>query len=224
MNPVDIAAIFDELEEDRLPLLFRLLPKELASETFVEMAPEAQELLIRGFSDSELKEVIDELYVDDAVDIVEEMPANVARRILRLATPETRAQINQYLKYPENSAGSIMTSEYVALRATMNVEQAFSYIRHHGVDKETIYTCYVVDNQRKLIGVITLKDLLLLRRTGKTFAKSLISTICWPCRWSTVKTVWWVLSRLTMPSTSWNRKPPKISRRWPLWPLRKNRT
>ena len=110
MNPADIAAIFDELEEDRLPLLFRLLPKELAADTFVEMEPEAQELLIRGFSDSELKEVIDELYVDDAVDIVEEMPANVVRRILRQADPDMRKQINEILRYPEDSAGSIITT------------------------------------------------------------------------------------------------------------------
>ena len=143
MNPVDIAAIFDELEEDRLPLLFRLLPKELASETFVEMDPEAQELLIRGFSDSELKEVIDELYVDDAVDIVEEMPANVVRRILGQADPEMRKQINEILRYPEDSAGSIMTTECVTLRPDMTVEEAIKRIRRTGIDKETIYTCYV---------------------------------------------------------------------------------
>ena len=111
MNPSDIAAVFDELTEERLPLLYRLLPKELAADTFVEMEPEAQELLIRGFSDSELKEVIDELYVDDAVDIVEEMPASVVRRILAQADPEMRRTINELLRYPENSAGSIMTTE-----------------------------------------------------------------------------------------------------------------
>ena len=160
MNPVDIAAIFDELEEDRLPLLFRLLPKELASETFVEMDPEAQELLIRGFSDSELKEVIDELYVDDAVDIVEEMPANVVRRILGQADPEMRKQINEILRYPEDSAGSIMTTECVTLRPDMTVEEAIKRIRRTGIDKETIYTCYVTED-RKLLGLTTVKDLLL---------------------------------------------------------------
>ena len=148
MNPADIAAIFDELEEDRLPLLFRLLPKELAADTFVEMEPEAQELLIRGFSDSELKEVIDELYVDDAVDIVEEMPANVVRRILRQADPDMRKQINEILRYPEDSAGSIMTTEYVTLRPDMTVEEAIKRIRRTGIDKETIYTCYVTQNWR----------------------------------------------------------------------------
>ncbi len=160
MNPADIAAIFDEMREDRLPLLFRLLPKELAADTFVEMDPEAQELLIRGFSDSELKEVLDELYVDDAVDIVEEMPANVVRRILAQAEPDMRKQINEILRYPEDSAGSIMTTEYVTLRPHMTVGEAIKRIRRTGVDKETIYTCYVTQD-RRLIGLCTVKDLLL---------------------------------------------------------------
>ena len=160
MNPSDIAAVFSELEEDRLPLLYRLLPKELAADTFVEMEPEAQELLIRGFSDSELKEVIDELYVDDAVDLVEEMPATVVRRILSQADPEMRKNINELLRYPENSAGSIMTTEYVSLRPKMTVEEAITRIRRTGVDKETIYTCYVTKD-RNLIGMVTVKDLLL---------------------------------------------------------------
>ena len=141
MNPADVAAIFDDMEEAALPLLFRLLPKEQAAETFVEMEPDAQELLMRGFSDSELKEVIDELYVDDAVDIVEEMPANVVQRILSQADPEMRRSINEILRYPENSAGSIMTTEYVSLRPNMTVEEAILRIRRTGVDKETIYTC-----------------------------------------------------------------------------------
>ena len=160
MNPSDIASIFDELEENRLPLLFRLLPKELAAKTFVEMEPDAQELLIRGFSDSELREVLDELYVDDAVDIVEEMPANVVRRILSQADPQMRKEINEILRYPENSAGSIMTTEYVSLRPSMTVEESILRIRRTGVDKETIYTCYVTQD-RTLIGLVTVKDLLL---------------------------------------------------------------
>ena len=161
MNPADIAAIFDDLDQARLPLLFRLLPKELAAETFVEMEPEAQELLIQGFSDSELKEVIDELYVDDAVDIVEEMPANVVQRILTQAEPDMRKQINEILRYPEDSAGSIMTTEYVSLRPNMTVEEAILRIRRTGIDKETIYTCYVMDEKRRLEGVVTVKDLLM---------------------------------------------------------------
>ena len=160
MNPGDIAAVFYGMDEERIPLLFRLLPKELAAETFVEMEPDAQELLILGFSDNELKAVLDELYVDDAADLVEEMPANVVKRILKQADPEMRNTINQILCYPENSAGSIMTTEYVSLRPHMTVGEAILRIRRQGVDKETIYTCYVTEG-RKLIGLITVKDLLL---------------------------------------------------------------
>ncbi len=160
MNPADIAVFLSSVEEQKIPLLFRLLPKELAAESFVEMEPEEQELLIRSFSDNELKEIIDELYVDDAADLVEEMPANVVKRILRQADPEMRRSINQILRYPENSAGSIMTTEYVSLRPDMTVEEAILRIRRQGVDKETIYTCYVTQG-RKLIGLVTVKDLLL---------------------------------------------------------------
>ena len=161
LQPADIAAMFDEMPEEALPLLFRLLPKELAAETFVEMDDDAQELLIHGFSDTELKEVVDELYVDDAVDLIEEMPANVVMRILRQADPEVRAKINEVLKYPEDSAGSIMTTEFVNLRPTMTVSDSIKRIRRTGVDKETIYTCYVTDDNRKLIGMISIKTLLL---------------------------------------------------------------
>ena len=162
MNGADIAAIFEETQESRIPLLFRLLPKELAAETFVEMNPDLQELLIKGFSDNELREVVDELYVDDAVDLVEEMPANVVKRILAQADPQMRREINEILRYPENSAGSIMTTEYISLRPNMTVDEAFARIRRTAVDKETIYTCYVTEN-RKLVGVCTMKDLLLVK-------------------------------------------------------------
>ena len=161
MYPSDIAALFSDLEEARIPLLFRLLPKELAAETFVEMEPDAQELLIRGFSDNELKQIVDELYVDDAADIIEEMPANVVKRILKSADPEMRRSINQILRYPEDSAGSIMTTEYVSLRPNMTVEESILRIRRQGIDKETIYTCYVTAKDRTLIGLVTVKDLLL---------------------------------------------------------------
>ena len=160
MNPSDVAELFEEIADERLPRLFRLLPKELAAETFVEMQPEEQELLIRGFSDAELHDVIEELYVDDAVDLVEEMPANVVKRILAQADPEMRKEINDLLRYPENSAGSIMTAEYVSLRPQMTVIQAIERIRKTGVDKETIYTCYVTEG-RKLLGTVSVKDLLL---------------------------------------------------------------
>ena len=161
MNPSDVAAVFAGLKDEKIPVIFRLLPKELAAETFVEMETEDQELLIRGFSDNELKEVLDELYVDDAADLVEEMPANVVKRILKQADPEMRSAINQILRYPDYSAGSIMTTEYVSLRPTMTVEEAILRIRRQGVDKETIYTCYVTDRDRMLIGMVTVKDLLL---------------------------------------------------------------
>ena len=161
MQPMDIAGVLGELGENRLPLMFRLLPKELAAETFIEMDTEEQELLIRGFSDAELKDVVDELYVDDAVDLIEEMPANVVKRILKSADPEMRRTINELLNYPEDSAGSIMTTEYVSLRPEMTAEEAIKRIRRGAVDKETIYTCYVTDKNRKLVGYVTLKSLLL---------------------------------------------------------------
>ena len=160
MEPADVAGILEELGDERIPRLFRLLPKEQAAETFAELDPDLQELLIRGFSDAELHDVIEELYVDDAVDLVEEMPANVVKRILAQANPETRKEINDLLRYPENSAGSIMTTEYVSLRPGMTVREALSRIRRTGVDKETIYTCYVTEN-RKLLGLVTVKDMLL---------------------------------------------------------------
>ena len=160
MNPADIAAVFSGVETEKLPLLFRLLPKELAAESFVEMESDQQEALIRGISDSELRQVMDELYVDDAVDIVEEMPANVVQRILAQAAPEMRKEINEILQYPENSAGSVMTTEYVKLTPNMTVGDAILRIRRTGVDKETIYTCYVLDN-RLLVGTVSVKSLLL---------------------------------------------------------------
>ena len=160
MNGADIAAVFEDLDQDRTPLLFRLLPKELAAETFTELSPELQEHLIRGFSDRELREVVSELYVDDAADLVEEMPASVVKRILAQADPEMRKEINEILRYPENSAGSIMTTEYVSLRPQMSVAEAIQRIRRTGVDKETIYTCYVTKD-RRLLGTVSVKDLLL---------------------------------------------------------------
>ena len=160
MNPSDLAQLLESFDEERLILLFRLLPKEQAAETFVEMEPDSQEQLIRSFSDTQLKQILDELFVDDAADLVEEMPANVVKRILRQADPEMRASINQILRYDENSAGSIMTTEYVSLRPEMTVEESILRIRRQGVDKETIYTCYVT-RDRVLVGLVTVKELLL---------------------------------------------------------------
>ena len=160
MNPSDIAGLFTDLDGHQISLLFRLLPKELAAETFVEMEPDEQETLVRGFSDNELKEILDELYYDDAAELVEEMPANVVKRILKNADPQMRSAINQILRYPENSAGSEMTTEYVSLRPDMTVGDSILRIRRQGVDKETIYTCYVTQG-RKLLGFVTVKELLL---------------------------------------------------------------
>ncbi len=161
MNPADIAELFGIVPEEDLPLLFRILPKELAAEAFAEMDADEQELLISVFSDRELSYVINELYVDDAVDLIEEMPALVVKRILKHASPEMRKSINDLLNYPKDSAGSIMTTEYVDLKRTMTVAQSFERIRKTGVDKETIYTCYVTDAYRRLLGILTVKELLL---------------------------------------------------------------
>jgi len=177
MNPSDIAAVFTGLEYREIILMYRLLPKELAAETFVEMEPDDQEALIKSFSDAELKEVLDELYVDDAADIVEEMPANVVKRILKQADPEMRSSINQILRYPENSAGSIMTTEYVSLRPSMTVEEAILRIRRQGVDKETIYTCYVTAKDRRLLGMTTVKDLLLAPDDEMTIEEIMLTNL-----------------------------------------------
>ena len=167
LNPADVAQIFEELPNDNesLPILFRILPKEMAADVFIEMDNDNQELLIRAFNDKELKDVLDELFVDDTVDLIEEMPAGVVKRILRNTDPETRQIINQILKYPDDSAGSLMTTEYVRLQKEMTVDQAFARIRATGADKETIYTCYVTDERRLLLGVVTVRQLLLADRT-----------------------------------------------------------
>ena len=161
INPADIAEIFNSFPTSQRLLFFRLLAKEEAADTFVELDGDTQEELIHAFSDNELIDVLDELYLDDAVDIIEEMPATVVKRILKNTDTDTRKSINALLKYPEDSAGSIMTPEFVDLKKDMTVEDAFKRIRRTGVDKETIYTCYVTDNSRHLLGVTTVKELLL---------------------------------------------------------------
>ena len=161
MEPADIALLLEEGKQEQMPLLYRLLPKETAAEVFVELEPESQEMLINGFSNTELTEVLDELYLDDAVDIVEEMPASVVIRILDKATPEMRKSINEILKYPEDSAGSIMNMEFLSLKKDMTVEDALKRIRRTGTDKETINVCYVVDPARKLLGIVSLRTILL---------------------------------------------------------------
>ena len=161
INPADLAPIFEEIEEKDIPVIFRILPKELAAEVFVEMDSDMQQFLIEAFSDKELREVMDELFMDDTVDIIEEMPANVAKRILKQTNATTRKMINQLLAYPEDSAGSIMTTEYIDLEKNMTVDEAFDRIRKIGFESESIYTCYVTDRRRKLLGIVSVKDLLL---------------------------------------------------------------
>lgn len=162
MAAEDVATIIQELEEKSGPIIFRLLPKKIAADAFIEMDSDFQEKLIKGFSDKELSAILDELYVNEAVDLVEEMPANVVERILSHVDTETRRAINQILKYPENSAGSIMTTEYVGLKLGTTVGQAIEHIRKYGIDKKSFYTCYVTQD-RKLIGRLSVKDLLLAK-------------------------------------------------------------
>ena len=161
MNEFDIASFMEELDSEKQIIVFRMLPKELASDVFACLEVDTQGHVINGITDKELAYIIEELYVDDAVDMLEELPATVVKRVLQNAAPSTRLQINEFLKYPENSAGSIMTAEYIGLKKSMTVEEAFAYIRKHGYDKETIYTCYVMDAKRMLEGVVTVKDLLM---------------------------------------------------------------
>ena len=164
MHAPDVAILLEEVAEEsqkKFLILFRLLNKELAAETFVEMSTDNQEYLINTFSDAELKSVFEELFVDDTVDIIEEMPANVVKRILNTSDAETRQYINQILKYPEDSAGSLMTMEYVSLKKHWTVKECFDRIRQVAVDKETVYTCYVTDEKRHLIGIVSVRTLLL---------------------------------------------------------------
>ena len=167
LNSADIAECITDLLDDGdlsdqdLLRMFRLLPKELAADTFAEMDPDLQEKLIGSFSDKELAQVLEEMFLDDTVDVIEEMPASVVKRILKNVDSETRRSINQMLSYPEDSAGSLMTIEYVDLRPGMTVKEAFDHIRQHGVEKETIYTCYIIGPTRKLLGAVSVRELLL---------------------------------------------------------------
>jgi len=167
MHPADIAILFEGLPKQKLALLFRILPKELAAEAFVEMESNLQQMLIDGFSDRELKDILDELYMDDTVDLIEEMPANVVKRILSQADPDTRRLINEMLMYPEDSAGSMMTTEFVDLRPDMTASDAVDHIRATGIDKETIDICYVTDTKRKLVGATSIRSIILAAKDTK---------------------------------------------------------
>ena len=160
-EPADIAQLFEQFPKEEVPLMFRILHKDFATEVFVEMDTELQQALIEAFTDKELYEIIDDLFMDDTVDIIEEMPANVVKRILSHTAPEKREKINQLLHYPEDSAGTIMTTEFVELKADMSAADAFAVIRNTGLEKETVYTCYVTDSKRVLIGVVTVKDMIM---------------------------------------------------------------
>lgn len=161
LNEVDIAQFIEELDSEKTVIIFRMLPKAIAADVFAELPVEEQTHIINSITDKELSDIVEDLYVDDAVDMLEELPATVVRRVLENTKPDTRKLINQFLKYPDNSAGSIMTAEYIGLKKNMTVEQSFAYIRKHGIDSETIYTCYVMDEKRHLEGVVTVKDLLM---------------------------------------------------------------
>ena len=161
MNEFDVAEFLSELDDNRMPMVFRLLTKETAAEVFANFDAPEQEKIINSITDSELAGIMEEMYVDDAVDMMEELPANVVKRAMRTATPATRNLINQYLRYPENSAGSIMTAEFIDLKKYMSVKESLARIRRIGEDKETIYVCFVISADRKLEGIVTVKDLLL---------------------------------------------------------------
>jgi len=167
INAADIAEELDDFDERDVVKVFRILPKDKAAEVFAYLEPDVQQSIIEAITDREIGGIIDELFLDDAVDFIEEMPANVVRRVLTNAAPDRRNLINQFLQYPDDSAGSIMTIEYVDLKSGMTVADAFTRIRRSGTDKETIYTCYVTDNERKLIGLVTAKDLLLADQDSK---------------------------------------------------------
>jgi magnesium transporter len=161
MNVVDIAQIVEEIDKDKLLILFRILPKEMAAGVFSYIPSELQEFIVESITDKEIKNIIDTLFLDDAVDFLEEMPANVVKRVLRNTDPETRKLINQFLNYPEDSVGSIMTIEFVDLKKEMTVREAIQHVKETGVDKETIDNCYVLDNNRILEGVISIRKLIL---------------------------------------------------------------
>ena len=161
MNEVDIAEFILEQPSEKAVLLFRMLPKEIAADVFSNLEPEVQETIIGSITDFELREIMDDLFVDDAVDMLEELPSNMVKRVLKNTAPEDRKLLNQFLRYPDDSAGSMMTAEFIDLKENMTVEDAIKRIRRIGEDAEMIYTCYVTDSRRHLIGVVTVKDLLL---------------------------------------------------------------
>lgn len=234
MNEFDVAEFLSEIGDNRMPMVFRLLSKQMAADVFANFDSPEQEQIINSITDSELSAIIEELYVDDAVDMMEELPANVVKRVMRTATPETRRLINQYLNYPENSAGSIMTAEFVDLKKYMNVRESIARIRRIGEDKETIYTCFVTSADRKLEGVLSVKDLLL--SDDETVIEDIMDTNIVFCMThddqeeaaekisdydlmalplSIRKAASSASSPLTTSSTLWKPRPPRTSSLWP---------
>ena len=167
INSADFPALFEEIDEESITIIYRLLPKEKAAEVFAELDSDVQEKLINVFTDKELKTVIDDLFMDDTVDLIEEMPSNVVKRILRNIKPSDRKIVNELLKFPEDSAGSIMTTEFVDLKKNMTVDEGFQKIKKIGIKKETVYNCYVVDTYRKLVGSVDIKEMLISERDEK---------------------------------------------------------
>lgn len=230
---VDLAAVFEELPKEKMPILFRLCQKDQAAELFAELSAPTQKNLIDGLGDTELKDVIEALFADDAADLVGEMPADVVQRILAQAEPETRRMINELLKYPEDSAGGIMTTEFMELRPDMNTQQALAAIRESGIDKATIDNCYVTTPDHKLLGVVSLRALVLEKEQDKLLAQIMETPVISVqtqedqedvsrlfekygvrlCPLWTAGENWWVLSPWTMPSASCV---PKTARIWPL--------
>jgi hypothetical protein len=236
MNVVDIAEFMMELEGEKQLLVFRILPKDLSAMVFAYLEPESQKRIVEYSSDKEVNFLVEELYVDDAVDFLEEVPANVVKRVLANASPETRDVINRFLKYPEDSAGSLMTIEFVELHDRFTVADAIRVIRRTGLDKETIYTCYVIDDQRHLVATCRCGACSFRTKTPasapswRTTSRSSASTRWrtrrqWPtsrgsttfsaCLWWTTRTVWWASSPSTISWTSSRRKTRRTSKRWP---------
>lgn len=235
MQEFDVAEFLSEIGDNRMPMVFRLLSKETAAEVFANFDAPEQEQVINSITDSELSGILEELYVDDAVDMMEELPANVVKRVMRTATPETRKLINQYLHYPENSAGSIMTAEFIDLKKYMSVRESIARIRRIGEDKETIYICFVTSADRKLEGIVTVKDLLLaeddtvienLMDTNVIFAtttedqesvaEKYPTTTLWRYLWSTLRAGSSASSPLMTSSTSWKKRRRKTLKSWPV--------
>jgi len=242
LQDADIAAFMEELKREHVVMVFRSLPKDRAAEIFSYLPSDMQQYIVEAITDQEVSHIINDLFMDDAADFLEEMPANVVKRVLRNASPDVRELINHFLKYPPHSAGSIMTAEFVDLRKTMTVAEAFQRIRRTAIDKETVYTCYVMDDNRRLEGVVTVRELFLAQDDdviGDIMERNVIFARTSDDQ-EHVAALFSHYDFLSLPvvdeenrlvalspSMTWSRlstnKPQRTSRRWPLWSPRKNR-